>query len=403
MAFFSRFRMEFDKVFYTGHNNKTVIIMEETATDASNGPLNANISEHYDPPPYHPITSFIEQYAIPCICLLGLISNTLASIVFLQKPLRKSSCSIFLAVRGFSDNGFLSTLLIIWISRTFRLQLGTLNGSCNVIIFLSYVCGFISVWLVVLVTLENYIRICKPFVVNTFCTTLAANIVVAILFCIALCFYSFTFWAMSSENCVPFPKYHYTVQALIYVDSFITLIVPLFFIIYLMTAIVCDLIKSYSLRNRQRATTVKRTENPLAKVTKMLFAVTVTFFCFNLPSHVYRLLIMISSLLDKSSYQKTFSIQEEAIHQVTLLISYFSLSTNIIVYMIFGSKFRQVFFNMCRRSTKRRGPAIIVDMASGNGLSTNIYTTLNKSLSSVLLASSNHTPEMVPLRRTHSH
>ncbi|XP_060568509.1 mu-type opioid receptor-like, partial [Ruditapes philippinarum] len=131
--------------------------------------------------PYHPLTSFIEQYTIPVICIFGLITNTLSSIVFLQKTLRDSSCSIFLAARGFIDNGFLSTLLIVWISQTFNLQLGSLSGSCKVIIFLSYICGFISVWLVVFITFENYIRICKPFVVKRICTTALAKVIVAIL------------------------------------------------------------------------------------------------------------------------------------------------------------------------------------------------------------------------------
>lgn len=295
----------------------------------------------------HPITTFIEQYTIPVICIFGLLSNTLASVVFLQKVLRKSSCSIFLAARGFSDNGFLSTLLIIWISRTFQLQLGMLNGACMVSVFLSYVCGFMSVWLMVFVTVENYIRICRPFIVNTVCTTFIAKVSVGILVLIAVCFYNFPFWAMTPDRCIPYAQYYSTVQALIYTDTVITLVVPLICITILLSAISCQLVESYKRRKRTRTTLSSGAANPMAKVTKMLLAVTMTFICLNLPSHVNRLWLMISSFVNQNGEKAQYSLLEEAIQQISLLVYYLSLSTNIIVYIIFGSRFRDVLGQIC--------------------------------------------------------
>ena len=43
-------------------------------------------------------------------------------------------------------------------------------GMFQLVVFSSYVFGFLSVWLVVFITLENYIRICHPFSVARFCT-----------------------------------------------------------------------------------------------------------------------------------------------------------------------------------------------------------------------------------------
>ncbi|XP_060605152.1 C-C chemokine receptor type 1-like [Ruditapes philippinarum] len=294
----------------------------------------------------HMITDYIQKYVIPIICVLGLIGNTIASLVFLQKPLRKRSCSIFLTVRGFSDNGFLFTLLIIWISRTFELRLGEIRNSCQIIIFLTYVCGCISVWLVVFLTAENYIRICRPFIVNRVCTTNVARFAVGILFVVSVCIYSFPFWAMNPDTCIPYAQYYKTVQIFIYADTLLTLVVPLICITLVMTAIVCSLLKSYNRRSRLRAPTAKRVKNPMAKVTKMLFAVTVTFICLNLPSHINRLRIMISSIFAAEEQQGHYSSLEEAIQQITLLVYYISLTTNLIVYYIFGSRFRKVLKDM---------------------------------------------------------
>lgn len=318
-----------------------------------------NLTGQFPGPEHHPVTAFIENYSIPVLCLLGLCGNSLASLVFLQKSLRNSSSSIFLATKGFSDNGFLSTLLIIWLSRTFQLRIGAISGACQVIIFLSNVCGCISVWLVVFVTLENYIRICRPFIVNRVCKTTTAKLAVIVLCVIAFGIYSYCFWVMQSDTCSPHEEFIHLISAFIYTDTLLTLVVPLVFIIVLMTAILCDLVKSYNRRSNLHAPTVKRVKNPMAKVTKMLLAVTVTFFCLNLPSHVNRMRIMITSFIADSE-QSTESRAAE-IQQITLLISYLSLTINIFVYLLFGSKFRNVFIQLItcrvRGSTSVYSPA----------------------------------------------
>lgn len=345
--YFSFFRMPCNiSDFQTScHGNFTLIQKKGHLEDVTFDPPVLNITQQYGST--HPITSFIETFMIPIICVFGLLGNTLSSVVFLRKALRNSSCSIFLAARGFSDNGFLSTLLIIWISRTFHLRLGTITGSCQIIIFLTYVCGCTSVWLVVFVTIENYIRICRPFIVNRICTTFIAKIIVGLLCLTAIGFYNFPFWTMSPENCMPHRRYHSTVQALVYTDTVITLLVPLICITIVMVAIVCDVIKSYNRRSRLRAPTAKRVSNPMAKVTKMLLAVTLSFFFLNLPSHINRLRIMISSMIANTEGQQgQYTTQEEAIQQITLLVYYLSLSTNLIVYVIFGRKFRKVLREM---------------------------------------------------------
>ncbi|XP_060557831.1 FMRFamide receptor-like [Ruditapes philippinarum] len=356
--------------------------------------------------PFHPITSFLERYTIPVICVFGLITNTLSSVVFLQKPLKNNSCSIYLAARGIADNGFLLTLLIIWISQVFHLRLGTISGSCSIIIFLSYVCGFISVWLVVFVTFENYIRICKPFVVKQVCTKTIAEIVLLILGILSVCLYNFPFWAISADDCVPFPQHSKTVQAFVYADTVITLALPLCGIIHLMGAIVCSLIKSSNIRKKRTKSGVTQSGNTLAKVTKMLFAVTATFFCLNVPSHIYRYVIMINGFVFGKNDNARHSIQEEAVHHTTLLLSYLSLSTNIIVYLVFGSKFRQVLVKMCFTcfsSTKRENRQSRFDWnrPCRNPELNKLQNPVTRSLT-VLVTDKEWTSKLVPLERAYT-
>jgi len=51
----------------------------------------------------------IEQYALPVICIFGLIGNWLSPITFFKRPLRRAPCSLYLAIRGLSGNGFLKS------------------------------------------------------------------------------------------------------------------------------------------------------------------------------------------------------------------------------------------------------------------------------------------------------
>ncbi|KAH3814425.1 hypothetical protein DPMN_142923 [Dreissena polymorpha] len=296
-----------------------------------------------------PITKYVQLLIIPILCILGLIGNSVSTGIFMHKSLRNNSCSIFLAVRGLSDNGFLTTLLIIWISRAFRLQLGSTHGACRIIIFLTYVCGFISVWMVVFVTAENYIRICRPFVVNRLCTPKKAKICVAVVGLISVCLYNFPFWAMTPSTCLVYSGLENIIQGLVYTDTVLTLAIPFVCLFLLMTAIVCDLVKSYKRRKHLRAPNARKNRNPMATVTKMLFAVTLSFFVLNLPSHVNRLRLMILPLIGLQSGNE-FSSSDQAVEQITLSIYYLSLAFNIVLYIAFGSRFRCVFINVfCSR------------------------------------------------------
>lgn len=292
------------------------------------------------------VRTTIETYILPAICIFGLISNTLALITFLQKPLKNKSCSLYLAVRSVSDNGFLATLLMIWMSGTFRLGLGSVLGICQVILFLTYVCGCISVWLVVFVTVENYIRICHPFIVKRLCTTKFAKSLIGVLTLITLGIYNFPLW-ISQPDCSPNAAHLRVTQAFVYADTILTLVIPVLLMIVLMACILYSLINSYSWRGKYSNPSTQRRPNPMAKVTKMLLAVSVIFFLMNLPSHVSRLQILINSFLQG---YKDATYFEGLVQTITYQIYYLSLGINLLVYLGFGQQFRRVFQQtFCKR------------------------------------------------------
>ena len=307
--------------------------------------LNANISRenntNFDGTGI--IIATVEKYAVPIICIFGLVGNTLSFIVFVQKALRRKSCSIFLAARSLSDNGFLITLLIIWTSSVFDLGLSRIVGICQVIVFFTYVFGCLSVWLVVFVTIENYIRICKPFMVNSLCQTTKAKYAVITLLICALCCYNFPLWTMT-EECTPKPKHFKFLRIMVYVDSILTLVFPLIIMSFLLSRITMSSLSSCKQRRRTSSASGKRISDLKTKVTTMLLAVTLIFITLNLPLHVVRIrLLVISFVKDKIDVTTPLDIIIQSISQ---LIYYLSLAINFVVYFSFGTSYRRTFIGL---------------------------------------------------------
>lgn len=292
------------------------------------------------------ITIEIEKYILPVICILGLIGNTLSTITFSRKQLRNSPCSLYLAIRGISDNGFLLGLFLVWTSSTFDLKLSHVKGVCQVTIFTTYVCGCVSVWLCVFITFENFLLIQSPFSAKRICCKLVTRICVAVLILAAFGIYNTSLWIIN-EDCYHKPGFSAMTQVLVYTDTLLTLVLPIVIIFCLVSVISYKLTKILHIRRRHSSMMEKiahvrpiKPIIPIAKVTKMLFVVSLVFFLLNVPSHVIRLMLLIGSF---TKGHNTASNLQGAIQSVLQLLYYLSFSVNFFVYWIFGSNFRKMF------------------------------------------------------------
>ena len=303
--------------------------------------------------PFLNATILVELYCLPVICIFGLVGNTLSSITFFRNPLRKTSCSLYLAARSISDSGFLLALLLTWISSVFGLRLGSIRGICAAIVFLTYICGCLSVWFVVFLTIENYVRICHPFFIKSVCSKRLARILTCVLCVLSLGIYSTPLW-ISDSNCSHNYKYHKITEILVYVDTLLTLVIPSILITCFMIAITFKVIKTFRRRQRLRKSSDSKTSShtkshPMAKVTKMLFIVSMTFFILNIPSHIIRLYILINSFVRGQSQSPNI---ERAFQTLFQQLYYLSFSVNIVIYLTFGRNFRTAFMETfcCRRT-----------------------------------------------------
>lgn len=304
----------------------------------------------------------IQKYSKPVICFFGFIGNFLSAAIFLGKSQRKTSCSLYLGIRSLSDTGFLISLFLIWLG-DMKVNIFKAPGLCQCNIFLSYVCAFLSVWLIVIVTFENYVRICMPFQVTKYCTTRKAKIMIVLFTLISFILYNFTLWTFSTSvvnkrsgmvECMPYNQFVVILQYLYYVDTVVTLVLPTLITIFLMMPITFSLLellqKQARLTGKQQSKGDRRSSNPQSKVTKLLFSVSLSFILLSLPSHVLRTHLAISSFIA----QRQFAPVLYSLKYIFETIYYLSFAVNFVIYYTFGDKFRngfkEKFCSICLKS-----------------------------------------------------
>ena len=110
---------------------------------------------------FRDVINDFECYWTPIVVIFGVIGNILSLFVFLVSPLKRMSWSVYLAALAISDTGFLICVFVSWCSLV-GVHLYHMQGWCQFFVYLTYVCGFLSVWYIVAFTVERYIVVCFP-------------------------------------------------------------------------------------------------------------------------------------------------------------------------------------------------------------------------------------------------
>nr|XP_012224279.1 PREDICTED: putative G-protein coupled receptor F59B2.13 [Linepithema humile] len=236
----------------------------------------------------------IEQYYIPIFMCLSLLGNSLSICVFFRSKLRYFSSSIYLSALAVSDTGVLVTIIIS-------------ESSANKVfrICIQNFFAFISVWLVVAVTVERYVAIKWPLLRRSLCTITHAKIVVIILTGIAVFFtipwFEFFFSIdihtqdnnTKSEISDTEDKNNIKSLILRIMDMIIMFALPLIMILIFNTLIVWNIYKQNHIQKdlfiesgtfRERIQIASNETQ--TKITKMLILISSTFICLNTPVYI---------------------------------------------------------------------------------------------------------------------
>lgn len=111
----------------------------------------------------------LTRYYPPVLVFLGSIGNILSLLVLSRRSLRNLSSSYFLAALNINDTCFLMCVLITWLAY-FDINISNYDYACQILTFMSGLCSFLSVWLVVAFTAERFVAVLFPLRRRTLCT-----------------------------------------------------------------------------------------------------------------------------------------------------------------------------------------------------------------------------------------
>jgi hypothetical protein len=253
----------------------------------------------------------IEFYYSLALIMLGTVGNCMSVLVFFTTKLRKLSSSFYLAALAISDTGFLVALFVAWLN-SFGVPLFNTSGLCEMNIYLTYVCSFLSAWLVVAFTVERFIAVRYPLRRPSMCTVARAKAVLASLTALALILNVPNLWLAQMEMrddkpiCSLNPQFAALATVINHVDFVVTFILPLL-VIATLNAWISLMVWQLARIRRVLILTSTRGEmdsscrrqhqpqhpSSQTKVTKMLLVVSTVFLCLNLPSYVLRVRVYV--------------------------------------------------------------------------------------------------------------
>ncbi|KAK6176099.1 hypothetical protein SNE40_014448 [Patella caerulea] len=293
---------------------------------------------------------------VPTNVLVGLMGNFLALAVFTASHQRHLSSSGYLAALACADNLFLVSLFVTWLDGIRPILMS--DGSCRVIIFITYISSFLSVWYVVCFTSERYIAICHSLRAPMILGKLSEKAVVIVLVILACLLYNFALWTTSVAQyrgrpiCISDDTYFELMNIVTWIDTAITMIIPFLLILFMNLRIVWCVFMYQSKRRsilQTHTTAVKNTSQ--MRITRTLLLVSTTFLVLNLPSHVIRLEQLIIS------HRGPVPLYKMLIQELTQLIYYSTFSVNFFLYAIYGKHFKRslkiMLNNLCRRKQPR--------------------------------------------------
>ncbi|CAH1772767.1 unnamed protein product [Owenia fusiformis] len=299
-------------------------------------------------------------YLTPIIILIGLIGNSLSLKVFTSRRMRKQSSSYYLATLSGSD--LLTLLLYVlpsWLKEASPLitgdqRLGFIDydGVCHLYVYFAYVFRFLSVWLIVIFTVERYIGVCHPLRRREMCTTSCAGKgVISIAACSLLVFA--TKPALSGvyetvaggevHRCTSRPNFKYVSFIFDSVFAVLTTFVP-FIIILSMNSLIVR--KLFLHKKRQRRDKLVSPENRMKiEFTLILLTISTGFIALSLPYFVaWCKKFNLSQYMSSRTYEMNANMDEykciQGLVLITQTIFFINYCSNFFLYSLTGAYFR---------------------------------------------------------------
>uniref|UniRef100_A0A0K0FE35 FMRFamide receptor (inferred by orthology to a D. melanogaster protein) n=1 Tax=Strongyloides venezuelensis TaxID=75913 RepID=A0A0K0FE35_STRVS len=331
------------------------------------------------------IQNIIYLYTLPITGTFGILAAIICVIVF-TRPQMKCSLNVYLAGLSFFDLILLSTSIIIY-----PLLAGcTSQGSIEVcrvfakltLIFypISLMAQVASVYTCVAITVDRFLAVKYPLKMRMWCSASKATFIVICIGIGSILFRIPSYFENTLGECGLYVqtkfaknKYYYAFYHL-YGQLFYLFIIPWAVMIVLNVTVVYEVHTAYKIR-QQLGTRQACVDDGERRCTIMAAAVLLTFMVFNLPTVLNSFIDVYFGVSRKVTYF------DRARVPVANMLICFNSASNLIIYSIFGRKFRRVFVKLiipCFKRSEYKFLTQVVQQSDGNEMTKKYSQQTNK-------------------------
>ena len=339
-------------------------------SEFSNGTLLDNETDAFGPQPqnqYDAVVLVIKRIVLPFICTVG-VSGIFLTLIVLSRRNMRTSTNCYLMALSSADMMFLLILATSLLDHQFVPHSPSFY---LFIIYITYAAIFMqifllaSIWLTVLLALERYVAICKPFLAERLCSVGKARAAIILVYILAFICRLSHFWEEQVHSFYDPTKNttiyyisgsdlstneHYIQWQPWIVDSIISSILPFIMLVLLNTRLIWEVRKSSKyLRSHQLLPPVHSTSSSAQnsasnsssssvqreelQVTIMLISVIMVFLLCQLPYVFYT---AVQSTVNKYTWQPHYLL----LRFVTIMLLALKSAINFVLYCCFSEKFR---------------------------------------------------------------
>ena len=301
------------------------------------------------------ISTQINRFIPILLLLFGLIGNVLSCLVFLQRALRTNPCTWYFLAASLSNLAFLSTslppLLGAW-NKDWNLM-NTVGGLCKLTVFVLVTARSLSLWLIVLATIDRYLASST----NANRRQMRSSKQAA-RWILTTCVVSLAVWAESmycfDANLIntPLPCYTWSMECRLYNDitlALFSVIVPSVIMLVFGLLMINNIHQSKRLIQPSNTVTnvpQGRSRKLEHHLTRMLLLQVLLIVVFNLPQAVHIFYLTITFYQEKTPLER---VTDGFIFNILLLLPFTSCCISFYVHTLSGSIFRQTLRQIFQR------------------------------------------------------
>uniref|UniRef100_A0A8R1I4R7 G_PROTEIN_RECEP_F1_2 domain-containing protein n=1 Tax=Caenorhabditis japonica TaxID=281687 RepID=A0A8R1I4R7_CAEJA len=278
------------------------------------------------------------------MCFVGIVTNFLSLVIYTRKSFRKKSINVLLSALSATDlcvcilaiPVFASTQLAEWIPVPISLTAMIMVYLYPVTIMFQSM----SVWLLVSITIDRYLAVCHPFMVNTYCSRNRALLTVGVVVSFSIVYNVVRFWEYRIDfNADPRdlttmvqPVLRGNPHFMLWYQNVATMssqfVLPLVVLCVLNLQVARTIIRA-SEQRRELVASVKR-EHSTAKM--MIMVVIVFLVCY-----VFSFVLNIAEIIDSTIFNSPFGYFLNDINNVLVVVN---SSSAFIFYYTYSTRYR---------------------------------------------------------------